>query len=140
MSQNGEKHDQGRDAREARRNSVLEYLVAALGLALVVATVGFMAFRAFTGDEAPPTVQLRVMSVTPSSGGYLVLIEAHNSGDEAAAELGVEGSIERGGETVETSDTTFDFLPSDSSREGGLFFSQDPRGALSLRVVGYREP
>lgn len=137
MSQNGEKQGENRNAR---RNSVLEYLVAALGLALVGAAVGFMLFMAVTGGDLPPQVQLRVVSVTASSGGYLVLIEAHNSGDEAAAELGIEGTIERGGETVETSDTTFDFLPSDSVREGGLFFSEDPRGALSLRVLGYREP
>ena len=61
-------------------------------------------------------------------------------GDEAAAELGVEGTIERGGQPLETSETTFDFVPSGSVREGGLFFTEDPRGALTLRSLGYREP
>lgn len=122
------------------RNSPLEWVVAGLGLILVLGAVGFMLFKTFTNSDAPPTVQLRILDVTASSGGYLVLVEAHNSGDEAAAELGIEGTIERGGETVETSATTFDFLPSDSVREGGLFFSQDPRGSLTLRVLGYREP
>ena len=65
--------------------------------------------------------------------------EARNTGGEAAAELGVEGSAQIGG-TVETSDTTFDFLPPDSVREGGLFFSGDPRGSLTLRVLATASP
>ena len=126
--------------REHRRNSPLEWLVAGFGLVLVVGAVGFMLFRAFADTHTPPNVQLRVLDVTASKGGYLVRVEAHNTGDEAAAELSVEGTVERGGKTLETRDTTFDFVPSGSVREGGLFFSEDPRGALSLRPLGYREP
>lgn len=120
------------------RNSLLEWAVAGLGLILVVGAVGFMLLRTADSD-APPDVQLHVLGVTASSGGYLVRIEARNTGDEAAAELGVEGTAQLGG-TRETSGATFDFLPPDSVREGGLFFSQDPRGSLTLRVLGYREP
>lgn len=123
----------------AQRNSVLEYLVAGVGVVLVGAAVGFMVFKALTDSGAPPLVQLRVLEVTASSGGYLVRIEARNTGDEAAAELGVEGTAQLGG-TPQTSSATFDFLPPDSVREGGLFFSGDPRGSLTLRVLGYREP
>lgn len=120
------------------RNSPLEWTVAGLGLVLVVGAAGFMLLKT-TDSDAPPDVQLHVLDVTASSGGYLVRIEARNTGGEAAAELGVEGSAQIGG-TVETSDTTFDFLPPDSVREGGLFFSGDPRSSLTLRALGYREP
>lgn len=129
----------GRDLQNQElRNSPLEWAVAGLGLVLVVGAVGFTLFET-TASDAPPDVQLHILDVTASSGGYLVRIEARNAGSEAAAELGVEGSAQIGG-TVETSDTTFDFLPPDSVREGGLFFSGDPRGSLTLRVLGYREP
>lgn len=129
--------DNGAD--ESQRNSVLEYLVAVVGVVLVGAAVGFMVFKALTDSSAPPLVQLRILEVTASSSGYLVRIEARNTGDEAAAELGVEGTAQLGG-TAQTSSATFDFLPPDSVREGGLFFSGDPRGTLTLRVLGYREP
>lgn len=127
-------------ARAGTRNSGLEWVVAGLGLALVAFTVSFMLFQTFSGGDLPPQVTLRVLETKRSGDGFLVLIEAHNIGDEAAAELGVEGTVTRGGKTVETSETTFDFLPAESVREGGLFFSEDPRGSLSLRALGFREP
>ncbi len=127
-------------ARAGTRNSGLEWVVAGLGLVLVAFTVAFMLFQTFSGGDLPPQVTLRVLETKRSGDGFLVLIEAHNVGDEAAAELGVEGTVTRGGKTVETSETTFDFLPAESVREGGLFFSEDPRGSLSLRALGFREP
>lgn len=136
--------DESRDAAQetptTRRNAPLEWFVAALGVLLVGSTVGFLLFEAFTDAERPPEVVLRVIAIEPSGEGFLVRLEVRNTGDEAAAELSVEGSIERGGRTLETSEITFDFLPPASVREGGLFFSEDPRGALSLRALGYREP
>lgn len=124
----------------ATRNSVLEWAVAAVGLAGVLGAVGLLTVQALTTRDRPPNLELRVVNVQDVRGGYLALIEARNRGDEAAAELGVEGTIERGGQPLETSETTFDFVPSGSVREGGLFFTEDPRGALTLRSLGYREP
>lgn len=132
--------DEEEDDTQELRASVLEYVVAVIGLVFVLGGVGFMAFEAFTDSSQPPDIRLRVLEVTRSSGGYLVTIEARNAGDETAAELGVEGTLARPGQEPETSETTFDFVPPDSLREGGLFFTQDPRGALTLRVLGYREP
>lgn len=130
------------EAREsgAKRNSVLEYVVAAVGLLLVVAAAGFLGYEALTEGNAPPNIRVEVVNVVRSSGGYLVTLAAHNSGDETAADLAIEGTVTRPGQESETSDVTFDYLPPDSAREGGLFFTQDPRGALTLRVLGYREP
>ncbi len=135
----GEQGEQEEQSGQTR-NSVLEWAVAGLGFVLVTFAVGFMAFQAFTSQDLPPNIELRVVRIEDVQGGYLALIEARNRGDEAAAEVGVEGSIERGGQPLETSETTFDFVPSGSVREGGLFFTEDPRGALTLRSVGYREP
>ena len=141
QTQNGEAQAQnGGDEGGATRNSVLEWIVAAVGLLGVLGAVGFMVFQALITQDRPPNIELRVVSVQDVQGGYLALIEARNRGDEAAAELGVEGAIEQNGREVETSETTFDFVPSGSVREGGLFFTEDPRGALTLRSVGYREP
>ncbi|ADI15565.1 hypothetical protein [Truepera radiovictrix] len=120
--------------------SRLEWGVAALGLLLVAGVLGFLLYQALLTPDTPPEIALRVLDVQPSSGGYLVRLEAANRGGETAAELVVEGALRRGGEVAETSELTFDFVPPDSVREGGLFFSQDPRGRLELRAKSFREP
>ena len=140
QNERDEQQDEQGEQPGQTRNSVLEWAVAGLGFVLVVFAVGFMAFQAFTSQDLPPNIELHVVSVQDVQGGYLALLEARNRGDEAAAEVGVEGTIERNGQEVETSETTFDFIPSGSVREGGLFFTEDPRGALTVRSVGYREP
>ena len=72
---------------------------------------------------------------------YLAEIEVFNSGDAAVAGLEVEGTLERDGETVETATTTFDYLPSRSRRQGGLYFSEDPAsGTLTVVPKSYTTP
>lgn len=130
------------DGKEAvpQDPSRLEWGVSALGFVLVLGTVGFLLYQAFFVPDTPPDVSLRVVSVQPSSGGYLVLLEATNRGGETAAELVLEGELRQGERVVETSELTFDFLPPDSVREGGLFFTQNPTEGLELQVKSYREP
>ena len=119
----------------------LEWAVAALGLALVVATVGFLALEATGGPKRPPDVAVRVSSVARLSKGFLVRFTAVNRGDETAAAVAVEGELSRAGRPVETSQASLDYLPAHSERAGGLFFREDPRrGKLELRPLGYEAP
>ncbi len=74
------------------------------------------------------------MGVEVQGGVHLAEIEVFNGGDVAAAGLEVEGTLERDGETVETATTTFDYLPSQSRRRGGLYFTEDPKTA-TLKVA-----
>lgn len=135
-----DKKREGGEENVPHNPSRLEWGVAALGFLLVLCTLGFLLYRAFFVPDTPPDVSLRVVSVQPSSGGYLVLLEAVNRGGETAAELLVEGELRQGGQVVETGELTFDFLPPDSVREGGLFFRRDPRAGLELRAKSFREP
>ena len=45
------------------RNSVLEWAVAGLGFVLVAFAVGFMTFQAFTSQDLPPNIEVRVQDV-----------------------------------------------------------------------------
>jgi uncharacterized protein (TIGR02588 family) len=48
-------------------------------------------------------------------------------------------SADRG--APEVSSVILDYIPGQSAREGGLFFTQDPRsGNLVLRASGYAKP
>jgi uncharacterized protein (TIGR02588 family) len=64
-----------------------------------------------------------------------------NEGGTTAAGLTVEGELRDGTESVETSDSTIDYVPSHSERQGGLFFTLDPgEYEVQLRAKGYEMP
>jgi uncharacterized protein (TIGR02588 family) len=118
-----------------------EWAFGIAGFALVAATVVFLAYKAITGDHAPPDIAIRAESVAPLQQGYLVTISALNSGDRAAANVKVQGELKSESGTVETSEMTFQYLPARSERQGGLFFGQDPRRLrLVLSARGYEKP
>lgn len=118
-----------------------EWLVALFGLVLVAGSIGFMAYTAIFADDPPPDILVAVEDIARTESGYRVRIRAFNRGGSTGAEVTVEANLKRGGETVETGELTFDYLPPHSERSGGLFFTEDPRTLdLDLRAKGYREP
>ena len=53
----------------------------------------------------------------------------------------MEGELRSGAGSVETSDTTIEYVPPHSERKGGLFFTSDPRQhELRLRAKGFEQP
>ena len=137
------KSDAAHDAKRGTHTkeiSWLEWLVAAIGLVLVVAVVAFMIVEA-NGDPGPPRITVGVDSVVAlDDGTYLVEFTAANRSDASAAAVGITGDVRSGAET-ETSRTTLDYIPARSERRGGLHFKLDPRrGTIRLRAEGYQEP
>jgi uncharacterized protein (TIGR02588 family) len=131
----------GEEARREGYIPVWEWIAGVVGLVLVVGTIGFLLYRAVTGGSSPPEVEISVEAITPIRSGYLVEVSVSNTGEGTAAELTLTGELRDGTEVVETSTVTLDYVPSQSSREAGLYFSEDPREfELSLRAEGYRAP
>jgi len=115
--------------------------IGLLGLALVLGSIAFALYEAAAGDSSPPDVTVRVDSILPTRNGYLVEFRAVNEGGSTAEGLTIEGELKNGAESVETSDTTIEYVPSHSERGGGLFFTSDPRRyELRLRAKGYEKP
>jgi uncharacterized protein (TIGR02588 family) len=115
--------------------------IALIGLALVMGSIAFMLYEAAAGDTSPPDVTLEVDSVLTTRNGYLVEFRAINNGGSTAEGLTVEGTLQNGTTSVETSNTTIEYVPSHSEREGGLYFTLDPRHyRLQLRAKGYEKP
>lgn len=125
----------------ARGTPLLEWIAGAVGLVLVLLTVGVIGHEAVFGDDTPPAVTVAQGAVHAVKGGWLVEIEAVNSGGSPASQVTIEGELALPGQRPETAEASFDYVPDHSRRPGGLFFTQDPRGAdLKLRSKGYTEP
>ena len=121
---------------------VLERIAAGVGLALMLAIVGSVGWKAYqeTGDQ-PPSIEVRTERIVAAGGGWVVEFMAVNRSPSTAAAVQIEGRLSRDGGEVATSQTSLDYVPGRSERGGGLFFEEDPRAhELSLRALGYTEP
>jgi uncharacterized protein (TIGR02588 family) len=118
-----------------------EWLVAAAGLVLVVSTIGFMLYNALAEGAAPPSIEVQVLSIVRVGDGFLVTFTATNQGDMTAADVTVEGELRDDAGSKETSTATISYVPAGSSREGGLYFAQDPRQfRMEVRAKGFERP
>jgi uncharacterized protein (TIGR02588 family) len=134
-------HKAGKERGKLNEAPLWMWGIALLGLALVLGSIGFMLYEAAAGDSSPPDVTVRVDSIAPSRNGFLVRFRVINEGGSTAEGLTVEGELRKGTESVETSNTTVEYVPSHSEREGGLYFSIDPQQyELRVRAKGYEKP
>jgi uncharacterized protein (TIGR02588 family) len=108
---------------------------------LVVSTIGFMVYHAITGGDAPPQIEVEVVSIEQVESGFLVTFTATNQGDMTAADVIVEGELRDDAGSKETSSAMISYVPAGSSREGGLYFAKDPRQVqLEVRAKGFERP
>jgi uncharacterized protein (TIGR02588 family) len=71
----------------------------------------------------------------------VVVFTAVNVGQKTAADVTIAGTLLDDAAVVETTQTTFQYLPPRSERRAGLFFVRDPRKfKLEMRPQGYRAP
>lgn len=118
-----------------------EWLAATIGLVIVLGIFGVLTCEAVNGGESPPDIASRIVAIRPASKGYLVQVEVSNLGGEATAGLTLEGTLKQGTQAIESSETTLDYVPGQSQRDVGLFFSDNPEQyRLELRAFGYQEP
>ena len=137
-----------RDARSGSEHgpppptSRWEWVAAAVGALLLLGTVGFLVYEAVTTQGPPlPRLSVQVDTVVGHGAHHLVQIVVRNDGSATAAEVVIEGALRSDTGSVETRETTIDFVPPKSQRRGGLVFAADPRRhAIELRPVAYRQP
>ncbi len=119
----------------------LEWVVAVIGFLLVTGAIGFLFYTGMKEEKLPPLIILKIDSIQVSGTNYLVTIKAINQGSETVKELMIEGKLKTKSSEIESSNLTFDYLPSQSERLGGLFFTSDPHNfTIQLRALGYEQP
>lgn len=120
---------------------LLEWVIACIGLLLVAGVLGLLLYKAIWGETSPPQITISVISIVPVQNGYLVQFQAVNQGGSTAEGVVVGGELRRDAKTAEASQTTLDYLPANSKKGGGLFFTHDPRQFdIQIRALGYEEP
>lgn len=136
-----DKDSENSEKQASKTIPILEWIVAAIGLILVVATIGFMLYKSFTSQDSPPHFVASVEKISEINSGYLVIFKVKNEGERTASGVEVEAVIKNGEEILETSGATMDYVPSKSESKGGLFFKNDPKQfPPEIRVKGYSEP
>ena len=144
MAEEKSKKQTGKTSENKNRHEqppVWEWIVAGIGLILVVGAIGFMLYEAITQKSAPPNFSISVDSINPNNNGYLVRFRVKNTGTQTAADVTIEGELTQGAEVIETNTVTLTYVPSDSEREGGLVFSKNPNEyELKLRAKSYEKP
>ena len=133
--------ENGGKASRRQRMPVTEWIAALTGGAIALGFIGFITYRGLNGADTPPRIEVEARDVREAAGLYLVRFRAINRGGETGAQVIVAGRLAQGGAEIETAETVLDYVPAHSTREGGLFFRNDPRHhALELSAGGYATP
>jgi uncharacterized protein (TIGR02588 family) len=134
-------HQDGHHSDADQHTPLLEWIASGTGLLLALCMFGFIGWQALTDATSPPVITVETTDVNPVEGGHRVMFEARNAGGAAAAQVRIEGTLAVGSGPPEVSSVILDYIPGQSTREGGLFFMQDPRsGNLTLRASGFAKP
>ena len=119
----------------------LEWIVFALGLVLVLGTVGFLVWDASQGEGSPPDLSVSLGRPEPRGEGWAVPVTVRNHGGETAEGARVVVTLEVPGGEKEEAEYDVAFVPRGSQREGWVHFLHPPgTGRLTGRVSGYEKP
>lgn len=117
-----------------------EWVAAAVSALIVLGILGVLIGEA-TAESTPPDITLRADSIVAVSDGFVVSITAHNRGTGTASNVTVNAELLDGSSVVETASATFDYIPGESRRGGGMFFRRDPRSlTLRMKAAGWQDP
>ena len=118
-----------------------EWVMAGIGLLLLIASLTYFGYHALVEETQTPEPLVEVWGVEKQGDRFVVLLRATNRSRSAAADVKVEASLERDGQVVEQGETEFQYLPGESSREGGLFFSRNPAEfEVKVKAKSFRQP
>ena len=118
----------------------LEWTVFALGLVLVLATLGYLIREVVTTGSRPPELVVSLGAPRSVTRGFQVPVTVVNRGDEVAEGVSVTITLATKTEREEAV-LNLTFVPHQSKREGWVTFRGDPgTGDLQVGPVVYASP
>ena len=119
----------------------LEWAVFAVGLVLVLGTIGALLWDIARGGDGPPDLTVELGAPERRGEGWAVPVAVRNRGGETAEGVRVQVALELPDGTREESEFETAFVPRDSRREGWVHFLHPPAsGRLTGWVAGYEQP
>ncbi|MCV0397235.1 MAG: hypothetical protein K5872_14845 [Rhizobiaceae bacterium] len=130
------------EGKDRNGRPVLEWIVGVTSAIVVCAIVAFLAYEALFGDMRPPDLAATIDRVEEVGDGTLVVIAVSNRGDQAAAEVVVEATLEGGDPEASGKEVRFDYVASHAVRRGAFVIEGQAvkGGDVRLQVHGYAEP
>ncbi|MGV3615447.1 MAG: hypothetical protein ACO1SV_08960 [Fimbriimonas sp.] len=122
-----------------KRNG-LEWTVFGIGLALILAIVGYLGYEIATYRPDSPEVVVRLGRPARRGEVFVVPVTAINPSDETLEGVVLEATL-TDGKGKETAQFEVAYLPRGSRREGWFTFSRNPgAGRLDARAIGFERP
>jgi uncharacterized protein (TIGR02588 family) len=119
----------------------LEWLLGMVGLALLIAAVGYLTYLGITDPSKPGAVVITVLDVHSVDGAHVVKFSVRNDGSENLSHLHLTARLNDGDKEIESAQAFIDYLPAHSEQRGGVYLRHDPhRHTLRIDPAGYMEP
>lgn len=132
-----------RPATKARSSDTprLEWILGLLGLALLVAAIGYLTYQGLRNPSKPGPVVVTVLDIQPVGNAHVVKFSVRNEGHENLSHLHLVARLSDGDREIESAEAFIDYLPARSEQRGGVYLKNDPREhTLRIDPAGYMEP
>lgn len=119
----------------------LEWIIFAVSLALVLATVVILTCEALSLGKKPADPQVRLGAPEAHENYFAVPVTVTNRGDATVENVHLEVTLQLPGGEKETGEFDLPYLPRHATRDAWVTFTHDPsQGKLEPRVLGYQKP
>lgn len=126
---------------EKMRPHWIEWITGLCATLIVLAITGWVLLEAITSADRPPELSVRILAINPVPGGWRVMFEVENTGDQAAAAVQLKASLVDGTKPMEEAELTLDYVAGESTARGGLFFTNNPAEYhLQIAPTGFTDP
>lgn len=132
--------EQSSNGQSSPRAKLIEWILAAVSAAVVLALLGFLVMEAVTKTGSQPDIGLTLVEVRELNGRFFADVDVENSGHAAAADLVISAIAGPPGQAL-AAHAILDYAPPESTASITLGFARPvSAGSIELTVSGYREP
>jgi uncharacterized protein (TIGR02588 family) len=124
------------------RKNGFEWMIFALGLILILMTLGYLIYAELTRGSDPARLSVKLGEAKRSSNRFLIPVLVTNTGDTTAEDVHTSVLLRTSNGKEERAELQFPRVPRQSRRRGWVTFQTDPAKGMKLEgiVMGYREP
>lgn len=128
--------------KRTEKHPPLAIAAGAIGALLTLTLIAAIAWQMMQrNDRELPAIVVEQGDAHAVPGGYVVEFTARNSSAHTASDVTIEATIAGSGGAPMVSTVVLDFVPGNSSRNGGMFLPADwAKSRIVWRALGYAEP